>query len=814
MAQTLEEFLISVKYQVDAPSQQKFFDTLKRVATSVAGVAGEITGLGIAILKISEQMAKAGEQLYWTSQRVGDSVTQIESMSFALSNLGVSAGEATAGIERFGAWTRNMGPAATGYLRSLGVTARDTVGQMRQLGEYFRSHGGTLAMAHGTDAQRLQYSIALRQAGLLNIDEKLMLAMSSGQLEQGERQAGIMRRLVWGKDAESGPQKFADQSLAVMNQFRQMGLIFHNLEQWFSLGLFNAILPDLKNINDILIGMLPDIERFLNHIISYAPTVLHFLEGAMKGFQGLLHLGNVAIEVFEKLPVVVQRGLEMFTAMPLALALIKSPLFWLITGFTALMLLMDDYQHWQEDQKTGSKEKHSLFDWSIPDTIFKGIGAIFNPIAKVTKELDAWFCHLTGIDHFFSSIAVTLGVILAKMAMTKGWNILTSGLKTLLGLGPKAPGATPGAGGGGGFFSGLVSAYRFIAIGEAMWDAISDPKKWKAEWEKALGSGHFGWGEGNKGKSPQVDPLNDLIDWITGRGSKGQSGPAAPPRIPKTGPTFGPQQQVGMAGGSGVMVASASDANWGVSSSFGGDIDDAGDRLYALLRDNLQVVMDHLSDILDTLNAIAIHAGVPTSSLPSGAGGGGGGGGESSFGPMLPPGAPLDQQEARLAQIMQRESGGRDVFNYKHASDPTHFTASGYYQMIDATWLHAARLAGIDTRRYPHAIGTPFELQHRAALALINEQGEGPWATSVRHAVSHPSLSGSLSHQPIGADGGAGSAGAILREQHRQSTMTQQNTTNISMTAPSPASAVAQLAEAMPRIHANHLRYAKGALVG
>ena len=906
MAQTLEEFLISVKYNIDQPSQQKFFDSLKRIAGSLSGIAGEITGLGVAVLALSEKMAAAGEKLYWTSQRVGDSVTQIQGMAFAMSNLGMTADAATQGIERFGAWTRNMGPSALMYMRSLGVTARDTVGQMHQLAEYFRQHGGTYAASQGTDAERLQYAITLRQAGLMNISEQMMLALSSGKIEQGEQQAGLMRRLVWGKDAERGPQQFAQQSLAVMNQFRQMGLFFDTLSQKFALGLFNAILPDLTKLNDLLVTMIPDINRFMDHLISYAPTVLHFLEGVVKGFDVLIKLGAVAMETFDRLPVALQHAAEAFLLLPKAISLIGSPLFWILGGLTALLLLLDDYQHWQKDQETHSAVKHSKFDWSKPDAMFKGIEQHIEPFLKVTREIDAWLKGLTGVDHLFTTIAATLGLILIRMTLAAGFN-------ALLGMGKGlGTGISNWLGGFGGLLSKVGSLLRVAGLPVAagvggaliIKDAESDENTTLAKrlfnddsatsLVRALiakkmsgwaGTSEEDWIKRNfpqwlekKAEEKKVEEKTETP--ATPAPAAAPAAPAAPtttetpapaavpaapvapapaatPAVPeapkplvnfgvtdwinKPRPTinlgigdwlshiydrfkYGPedlqrdsakqrgQQQAPyhemqrMPDGS-YKLASASDTDWMVPQGFGGPIkDDDDDRFFDMLRLNTDAMIEKLRDILDTLTAMALKEGVDPATLHGGGGGGGGGDDDGGGGDLLPPGASLDEQEARLRMIERRESGGQNILNRQGPGGTPASTASGYYQMIDSTWKLAAKLAGIDASHYNRAIDAPYELQHKAALALINAQGERPWVSSApRHT---------LSHLPPGADGSGGVGGGTTPWGNKPPTRQEiHNETHINVTAPNPASAAHQVAEAQPRINERHIRYAKGVLL-
>jgi hypothetical protein len=772
MAQTLEDFLISVKYQIDAPSQQTFFDAMKRAATSVAGVAGELTGLGLAVMKVADIMAQSGEKLYWMSQRLGDSVADIQGLAYAMSGLGESADQATAGIERFGAWTRSMGPAASGYLRALGVTATDTVGRMRQLGEYFRTHGGTQA-EQGT----LEYALTLRRAQMMGIDEQTMLAASSGRLEQNLQQAGLMQRLVWGRDWQAGPQRFATQSVAVMNQFRQMGFFFQNLSQQFGLGLFNAILPQLEKINLLLIDMLPAIQRFLNHLISYAPAALEFLQGMMHGFKVMLEIATFGMETFDKLPAAMQHAVEAMLLFPAALKLMGSPLFWILGGLTALLLLLDDYQHYEDDLKHPGEKKTAYFDWGKIGDAFKPVGEALKPfqeiydnVMKITREFNNWAEKLGMSKTAMEAIEAAVALIAGRYLLMRGVGAI-AGVFGGLGLGSAVPAIaalTVGTLVVTGAFKALedwLQKHGYVYTDDQLKDRAKQPQGWPWWLPSWL--------------APPGAIQEDAPDWF-----KGHSGP---PNIPKTGPVFGPQQHGSLGMGGRYQLAST-----GWMGSGGEDSFYTAERFYVLFRDGFASANDKLGTIIDTLSDMAEGQGAPHTAR-------GGGGGDAD---LLGPGAGSDEQEARLRLIEQRESGGQNINNRQGPGGSPASSASGYYQMIDSTWEHAAKLAGINTLHYPRAIDAPWDVQHRAALALINEQGERPWISSAPHH---------LSHQPLGVDGGdaPGWAGRALSRQHGNI----HNETNIQVVAPSPASAAAQVAEHQIRIHEHHVRFAAGRLL-
>ena len=326
MAETLQEFLVSVKYQVDAASQNNFLSALKRVAGSVAAVAAETAGLAGAILGLAKTIAETGDQFYWMSQRLGSSVGEIKSAAFAMGQLGESSEQALGNIEKFGAWTRNMGPAATAWLRHLGVTATDTTGRLNQLANYFRQH----AAAPGS----MQYALNMRTAGMMGLDEQTMRGMQSGQYQQQQRRAGFIQRMIWGVDtqeqADAAAKKWADQSNAVMTQFRDMGLIFDTIRQKFGSALFEKVLPQLKALNQIL--------------LDNRETIDQWIKVSVTGLGIFLNSVVTVTKAFIDLPNAVKYAIGALTLMRPAMAILSSPIARLILALSTLLEIIQDYQ--------------------------------------------------------------------------------------------------------------------------------------------------------------------------------------------------------------------------------------------------------------------------------------------------------------------------------------------------------------------------------------------------------------------------------------------------------------------------------------
>jgi len=80
-----------------------------------------------------------------------------------------------------------------------------------------------------------------------------------------------------------------------------------------------------------------------------------------------------------------------------------------------------------------------------------------------------------------------------------------------------------------------------------------------------------------------------------------------------------------------------------------------------------------------------------------------------------------------LSLIAQYESGNQNIYNYLYNSNPSLYTASGYYQITNSTWAQGAQLAGVDTSQYPTAISAPYDVQTQVAQALYNQYGYEPW---------------------------------------------------------------------------------------
>jgi hypothetical protein len=151
MANVLQEFLVSLKYQQDQSSQRRFFSDLKEGERSAmsfgkkVGLLGAaVVGMGIVAAKGTLQYSKALEQLYFSANRTGTGIKKLRGMMIGSESLGSSADEALGSIENLASFMRRNPMGSASFMKSIGVDAfsngkmRDKVDIMNDLSKSFQ----------------------------------------------------------------------------------------------------------------------------------------------------------------------------------------------------------------------------------------------------------------------------------------------------------------------------------------------------------------------------------------------------------------------------------------------------------------------------------------------------------------------------------------------------------------------------------------------------------------------------------------------------------------------------------------------------
>lgn len=161
-ANVIKEFLVSIGLKVDSTTLSKFngfmAGTAKTVFTLASALTAAATGIEVFVTTVAGKM----EDLYWSSQRLHDSVGNIQDYALGIQNLGGSAQAARASLESVMRLLRTN-PGYGGLLANLGVDPKQgATGIMEGLRRRF---------------QAMPYFIATQYANLLGIDEATLWSM-------------------------------------------------------------------------------------------------------------------------------------------------------------------------------------------------------------------------------------------------------------------------------------------------------------------------------------------------------------------------------------------------------------------------------------------------------------------------------------------------------------------------------------------------------------------------------------------------------------------------------------------------------------
>lgn len=148
----LREFLVSLGFQVDAPSEKKFDDTVEEVGKNMAKLGTRVAGVGLAAQAMVATFATQMEKLFYASQRTGATANNLKTLAFGGSQIGLSAETMTGAVEGLARSLRSN-PGIKGLIESLGVkvTGRDpskvltdVVGQLKKMPFYVASQYGSM----------------------------------------------------------------------------------------------------------------------------------------------------------------------------------------------------------------------------------------------------------------------------------------------------------------------------------------------------------------------------------------------------------------------------------------------------------------------------------------------------------------------------------------------------------------------------------------------------------------------------------------------------------------------------------------------
>lgn len=359
-AGVIRDFMVALGFKTDNSGLKQMQDAMGGVENKANLLKGALMALATGAIIAVRQTASELDKLYFSSQRIGASVTNINAYGNAIAQLGGSAEGAVGSLESLAEKMRNS-PGYESQINSLGVQTKDANGAMRDRVEVMKDLSGVLSKmpAHQANAY----------AGSLGIDQNTLLAMRDGKFVSNmDKYQKIQKELGMNDDLAKSGNEF-------MSEYRDLTMMTKTGFQVIVMQAGKALIPILKLLNTLIMAgvsafsqLNPQIKEGLGIALRFGMAAL--VLGAfiktfgmifkfipmLKGFIGLLKLFRLA-----------------FLASPIGIILALA---------SALYLLYDDYKTWKEGGK-------SLIDWSKwTNGIDKIIAKIKDFLAMLEKVKD------------------------------------------------------------------------------------------------------------------------------------------------------------------------------------------------------------------------------------------------------------------------------------------------------------------------------------------------------------------------------------------------------------------------------------------
>lgn len=373
-AETIKDFLVSLGFDIDEAGAAKFDSVLAGTTANAIKMGLAVEGAALSVVAYTVKIASGLDNLYWASQRTGATVQGIQSIGYAVSQMGGSVDAARGSLESLSRFVRNN-PGAEGFLNRLGVQTRDASGNMRDMAAIFTGVGQKLSS--------MPYYRANQYAQMLGIDENTLMAMRRGVGGFSGQYSAMAKAIGFNAD------EAARSSNKFMTSLREFGEM--------------AGMARDKIGSNLAGGLAGSLDTLRRHILDNFPRIEQTLTKAIKG---ILALGDIIGRLFfrliegtsdlitwwQSLDKQTRELISLFGALTIALRILNST-FWmspigLITALAAgIALLWEDYKTWKEGGQ-------SLIDWGKwkPEVdaalkMVRDLKATVNDLAKALAKL-------------------------------------------------------------------------------------------------------------------------------------------------------------------------------------------------------------------------------------------------------------------------------------------------------------------------------------------------------------------------------------------------------------------------------------------
>lgn len=415
--QILREFLMRLGYAEDESSRRKFTDAIHSMTLTVAGLGAAVVAAAAGVIAGVRQMASGAEQLYFTSQRTKSSARDIGALKEAFENLGGTAGQAQAALERM-AEKIKASPGIKSYIESLtgGKQYKDAATAMEDLSEAFQQ-----AIESGTDI-----SVIFKQAeniGLTTADVYVLLQKDFKATAEEYRE--MADRILGDSDRQ---QEITKRAYEFMKSYRALRQEVNLFAEGFADTMYTKLKPSIDAMREYLVNHTKEINAFLlgaaNVISEAIARLVRFGEAASRAVGAL-------IGWYDKLTPTGKLVAETIAGVATAIFLMntaigKSPVVRLLALAAGLVELYNDYQHWKETGETG------IVNWEKWEpAITKATAAVKEIVEWIRSGVEAvggWEKALTG----FAAFIGTVWAASTAIAMGKAVVVIMAALSPLL----------------------------------------------------------------------------------------------------------------------------------------------------------------------------------------------------------------------------------------------------------------------------------------------------------------------------------------------------------------------------------------------
>ncbi|MFX7914243.1 hypothetical protein ABTK35_18295 [Acinetobacter baumannii] len=354
----IRDFFVSLGFSTDNEGARKMVDTLKGVELKAALLHKTLlllaTGAVVAVTKTASELDK----LYYSSQRIGASASNIRAYGDAISQMGGNAQNALQSLENVAQKMRNS-PGYEGMLTGMGVATRDGNGQLRDRVEVMKDLSKTM--------KGMDYYQANAYASSLGIDENTLMAMRDDKFIDNMEKYQKLRQSVGLTD------ELTKSGTDFMVQFRDITMTTKAITEVVVMTAGQALIPVLKVINNFLRSAIAWFAELDPRFKAILATGLKFalLAIIFGGFIGTIAKLASVLPMLKSL---------LFLIKSLRLAFLASPIGIVLALAAAIAALWDDYQTW----KNGGE---SLIDWSKWENGIETAISRIKQLAELIKSL-------------------------------------------------------------------------------------------------------------------------------------------------------------------------------------------------------------------------------------------------------------------------------------------------------------------------------------------------------------------------------------------------------------------------------------------